>query len=82
MGRRLAPEDGLPRLLPVLPVHNVGGVIVLGAVLGPGIGKYDKDGNPHAIPGHNLTAGALGVFILWFCWYGFNGALPRASFHR
>ena len=33
----------------------------------------DKDGNPHAIPGHNLTAGALGVFILWFCWFGFNG---------
>ena len=36
-------------------------------------GKYDKNGNPHAIPGHNLTAGALGVFILWFCWFGFNG---------
>ena len=47
-------------------VHNVGGVIaLLGAwMLGPRIGKYDKDGNPHAIPGHNLTAGALGVFIL------------------
>ena len=42
-------------------------------MLGPRIGKYDKDGNPHAIPGHNLTAGALGVFILWFCWFGFNG---------
>ena len=57
-------------------VHNVGGVIaLLGAwMLGPRIGKYDKDGNPHAIPGHNLTAGALGVFILWFCWFGFNGA--------
>ena len=56
-------------------VHNVGGVIaLLGAwMLGPRIGKYDKDGNPHAIPGHNLTAGALGVFILWFCWFGFNG---------
>ena len=40
---------------------------------GPRIGKYDKDGKPHAIPGHNLTAGALGVFILWFCWFGFNG---------
>ena len=37
------------------------------------IGKYDKNGKPHAIPGHNLTAGALGVFILWFCWFGFNG---------
>ena len=56
-------------------VHFVGGVTAcLGAwMLGPRIGKYDKDGKPHAIPGHNLTAGALGVFILWFCWFGFNG---------
>jgi len=56
-------------------VHNVGGVIaLLGAwMLGPRIGKYDKNGNPHAIPGHNLTAGARGVFILWLCWFGFNG---------
>ena len=56
-------------------VHNVGGVIAMlgAALLGPRIGKYDKEGNPHAIPGHNLTAGALGVFILWFCWFGFNG---------
>ena len=56
-------------------VHNVGGIIAMlgAALLGPRIGKYDKDGNPHAIPGHNLTAGALGVFILWFCWFGFNG---------
>ena len=56
-------------------VHNVGGVIAMlgAALLGPRIGKYDKNGKPHAIPGHNLTAGALGVFILWFCWFGFNG---------
>ena len=56
-------------------VHSVGGWIALvgAAILGPRIGKYDKNGNPHAIPGHNLTAGALGVFILWFCWFGFNG---------
>jgi Amt family ammonium transporter len=56
-------------------VHNVGGIIAcLGAwMLGPRIGKYDKDGKAHAIPGHNLTAAALGVFILWFCWFGFNG---------
>ena len=40
---------------------------------GPRIGKYDKDGKPRAIPGHSLTLGALGVFILWFCWFGFNG---------
>lgn len=57
-------------------VHMVGGVAALvGAkILGPRIGKYDKNGNPKAIPGHNLTVGALGVFILWFCWFGFNGA--------
>lgn len=42
-------------------------------VLGPRIGKYDKNGKPRAIPGHNLTMAALGVFILWFCWFGFNG---------
>ena len=42
-------------------------------MLGPRIGKYDKNGKARAIPGHNLTAMALGVFILWFCWFGFNG---------
>ena len=56
-------------------VHFVGGVTAcLGAwMLGPRIGKYGKDGKARAIPGHNLTAMALGVFILWFCWFGFNG---------
>ena len=56
-------------------VHMVGGCTALvGAiVLGPRIGKYDKNGKPRAIPGHNLTMAALGVFILWFCWFGFNG---------
>ncbi|WOO37411.1 ammonium transporter [Anaerocolumna sp. AGMB13020] len=56
-------------------VHMVGGVAALvGAkILGPRIGKYDKNGKPKAIPGHSLTLGALGVFILWFCWFGFNG---------
>lgn len=56
-------------------VHMVGGTIAcLGAwMLGPRIGKYDKNGKARAIPGHNLTAMALGVFILWFCWFGFNG---------
>lgn len=56
-------------------VHMCGGVAALiGAkILGPRIGKYDKDGNPKAILGHSLTLGALGVFILWFCWFGFNG---------
>ena len=57
-------------------VHMVGGVAALiGAIiLGPRIGKYTKGGKSKAIPGHNLTVGALGVFILWFCWFGFNGA--------
>ena len=56
-------------------VHMVGGLIAcLGAaMLGPRIGKYDKDGKARAIPGHNITAMAVGVFILWFCWFGFNG---------
>ena len=56
-------------------VHMVGGVTAcIGAkMLGPRIGKYGKDGRARAIPGHNLTAAALGVFILWFCWFGFNG---------
>ena len=57
-------------------VHMVGGVCALiGAkILGARIGKYGKDGKPRAILGHNLTLAALGVFILWFCWFGFNGA--------
>ena len=57
-------------------VHMVGGVCAcIGAwMLGPRIGKYDKDGKPRAILGHNITFAALGVFILWFCWFGFNGA--------
>lgn len=57
-------------------VHMVGGVAALvGAkILGPRIGKYSKSGKSKAIPGHNLTVGALGVFILWFAWFGFNGA--------
>lgn len=56
-------------------VHMVGGVAALiGAkMVGPRIGKYGKDGKPRAILGHSLTLGALGVFILWFCWFGFNG---------
>ena len=56
-------------------VHMVGGVSALvGAkIVGPRIGKYSKTGKSRAVPGHSLTLGALGVFILWFCWFGFNG---------
>ena len=61
-------------------VHMVGGLIAcLGAaMLGPRIGKYDKSGKARAIPGHNIMAMALGVFILWFCWFGFNGGSTAA----
>ena len=58
-------------------IHMVGGISALiGArILGPRIGKFStRTGKPHAIPGHNLPVGALGVFILWLGWYGFNGA--------
>ncbi len=62
-------------------IHMVGGISALiGAImLGPRIGKYTKDPKTgktkvHAIPGHSIALGALGVFILWFGWYGFNGA--------
>ncbi|RNC28763.1 MAG: Ammonium transporter NrgA [Candidatus Dichloromethanomonas elyunquensis] len=55
-------------------VHSVGGWAALtGAIfVGPRIGKYSKDGKANAIPGHSITLGALGVFILWFGWFGFN----------
>ena len=62
-------------------IHMVGGISALvgAAILGPRIGKFTKDKNGkitkvNAIPGHNITIGALGVFILWLGWYGFNGA--------
>ena len=62
-------------------IHMVGGITAFigAAILGPRIGKYVTDAKTgkktsRAIPGHSLTLGALGVFILWFGWYGFNGA--------
>lgn len=58
-------------------VHMVGGISALvGAkMIGPRIGKYTDDGKPKAILGHSITLSALGLFILWFCWFGFNGGL-------
>ena len=55
-------------------VHSVGGWTGLAGaiVLGPRLGKYNNDGSSNAIPGHNLPLAALGVFILWFGWFGFN----------
>ncbi|QJT09865.1 ammonium transporter [Oceanidesulfovibrio marinus] len=55
-------------------VHSVGGWVGLAGalVLGPRIGKYASDGTARAIPGHNIPLASLGVFILWFGWFGFN----------
>lgn len=57
-------------------VHMVGGVAsLIGArMIGARIGKYNEDGSVNAIPGHSIPLGALGVFLLWFGWFGFNGA--------
>lgn len=62
-------------------VHSVGGWIALvgAAILGPRFGKYGKDGKSRAIPGHNLTIACLGVFILWFGWFGFNPGSQLAA---
>lgn len=61
-------------------IHMVGGMCALigAAMVGPRIGKFGKDKKPHAILGHSMTLGALGVFILWFGWYGFNGAAANS----
>lgn len=66
-------------------IHMVGGISALvgATILGPRIGKFTKDKNGkitkvNAIPGHNITIGALGVFILWLGWYGFNGAAAKS----
>ncbi|OIO38798.1 MAG: ammonium transporter [Candidatus Omnitrophica bacterium CG1_02_49_16] len=55
-------------------VHSVGGwAALVGAIMvGPRLGKYNKDGSSNVIPGHNIPLAALGVFILWFGWFGFN----------
>ena len=62
-------------------VHSVGAWVGLAgaAIIGPRLGKYTKDGKPNAIPGHNLVYGALGVFILWFGWFGFNPGSQLAA---
>lgn len=62
-------------------VHSVGGVLAfVGAIaLGPRLGKYDSKGKSRAIPGHSLLAAALGVFILWFGWFGFNPGSQLAA---
>ena len=55
-------------------VHSLGGWAALAGaiVLGPRIGKYDRDGKPRAIPGHNMSLAVIGLFVLWLGWFGFN----------
>lgn len=62
-------------------VHMLGGAAALAGVIvvGPRIGKYDESGRARSIPGHSVTMGALGVFILWFGWYGFNAGSTLAA---
>lgn len=63
-------------------VHAVGGIVGLAGaiVLGPRFGKY-KDGKPRVIPGHSIALAALGVFILWFGWFGFNPGSTLTAHH-
>ncbi len=62
-------------------VHAMGGIAALAGslVLGPRIGKFDKDGKPRALPGHHIPMALLGTFILLFGWFGFNAASTFAS---
>jgi ammonium transporter, Amt family len=62
-------------------VHALGGFAALAGamLLGPRIGKYNADGSINAIPGHNLTISAVGAFILWFGWFGFNPGSTMAA---
>ena len=62
-------------------VHSVGAWVALAGaiVVGPRLGKYTASGKSNVIPGHNLAFGALGVFILWFGWFGFNGGSQLAA---
>ncbi len=62
-------------------VHSIGGWAALAGaiVLGPRTGKYGKDGKPRAIPGHNIPMAAVGVFILWLGWFGFNPGSTTAG---
>ena len=62
-------------------VHSVGGWAALAGaiVVGPRVGKYDENGKPNHIPGHSLPQAALGVFILWFGWFGFNAGSTTAG---
>ncbi|MFO0583725.1 MAG: ammonium transporter [Anaeromyxobacter sp.] len=62
-------------------VHSIGGWAALAGimVLGPRLGKYGKDGKVNVIPGHNMTSAAIGTFVLWFGWFGFNPGSTMAA---
>jgi Amt family ammonium transporter len=62
-------------------VHSVGGWAALAGaiVIGPRLGRYTSDGKPRAMPGHNLVLATLGMFILWFGWFGFNAGSTTAA---
>ena len=62
-------------------VHSIGGWAALAGIimLGPRIGKYNADGSPNAIPGHNLSLGLIGCFVLWLGWFGFNPGSTMAA---
>lgn len=62
-------------------VHSIGGWAALAGalVVGPRLGKYDKDGTPQDLPAHNMPLAALGVFILWLGWFGFNAGSTTAG---
>jgi Amt family ammonium transporter len=62
-------------------VHSIGGWAALAGilVLGPRIGKYNADGSANAIPGHNLSLGLIGCFVLWLGWFGFNPGSTMAA---
>jgi len=64
-------------------VHAIGGFVGLAGalVLGPRFGRYDRDGKPRAIPGHSIALAGLGVFILWFGWFGFNPGSTYDAHH-
>ena len=65
-------------------VHYQGALAALAGalLLGPRIGKFDADGKPNAIPGHNMAFVTLGVLILWFGWFGFNPGSTLGRRHR
>lgn len=74
IGRTMGLGNGAVDFAGSGPVHTIGGAVALAGamVIGPRIGKFNKDGSANAIPGHNIPMGVLGTIILFFGWFGFN----------